>query len=304
MIYQLPTPKSFELFESIVCDLLNNIHNTTSFSLYGRNGQKQHGVDILSYEKNIICQCKLRNHVNSKSSIRNFINDVKKDIEFILKSNNIPRKIIIATTLENDTFLQNNLNGYLALNNSLVCIEFWSREYISNYIFSFREILNKYYPFREQSVEIASIKILNKSIYQKSNQNSHLFKFQNIKNRNQLPIFDVSFINNTENTILLNSIEVYSTLLPIAKAGSYEKPAGILKITKKILVDIKIPHEINKEYRNDIELQNPIYANPKSAFRIQVQNTKPIVSYLKIKLYFRFNQTTISTPNLYFNGIV
>lgn len=304
MIYHLPIPKSFELFESMICDLLNNIHKTTSFSLYGKRGQKQNGIDILSHEKSIVCQCKLRKRTNSKNDVRKFINEIQKDIEYILKSNYIPRKIIVATNFENDTLLQDNLNGYIFFNNSFVYIEFWSWEYISNYIFSFRGILNKYYPFRDQYIEIANIQILNKSIYQKSNQNIYLFKFQNIKNRNQLPIFDISFINNTENMILLNSIQVCSTLLPIAKAGFYEKPSGILKITKKISVDIKIPSEINKEYISNMELQDPIYANPKSAFRIQIQGTKPIVSYLKIKLHFNFNQATVSIPNLYFNGII
>ncbi len=55
MLYQLPIPKYPEVFENLVCDLLNEVYKTTSFSLYGRKGQKQHGIDILYAAKNYYC---------------------------------------------------------------------------------------------------------------------------------------------------------------------------------------------------------------------------------------------------------
>ncbi len=291
-----------ELFEEMVCDLLNSLYNTTSFSLYGRNGQIQNGIDIISYEKNTVCQCKLRNFdINSQKYKAKFIKEVFEDINNILRSGKMPKNIIIASTIQNDTMIQDCLNRLIFTNIGTIEVKFWSWEYINNNIYLFSNLLNKYYPIRDTNIEIANIKVLNKSIYKKSQNNNFLFKFQNIKNRNQLPIFDFSFMNNTQNTILLNSIYAFCSLLPIAKAGYYEKPVGILKVTKKFTLDLKID-DFNTETMNAIEIKDPIYAYPKAPFRIQIQAIKPITSYVKIRFKFDFGNTTIITPDLLFNS--
>lgn len=304
MIYQLPIPKSSELFEYIICDLLNSLHNTTSFSLYGRKGQNQHGIDIISYEKAVVCQCKLRKlDIHIKENKIRFINEIIKDINSILKLERKPGKIIIATTIENDTLIQDQLNTITILHGIPISIEFWSWDYISNNLFLFNNLVNKYYPIRNSHIELANIEVLNKSIYKRSKENNRLFEFQNIKNRNQLPVFDLSFINNTENTILLNSVDVYCGLLSVAKGGFYEKPSGILKVTKKISVDLNSPLEWGEESKNMIDLKDPIFIYPKSPFRVQIQGKNPIVSYMKVRFGFNFNQNQIiMSPELFFNS--
>ena len=304
MIYRLPIPKSSELFECIVCDLLNSLHSTTSFNLYGRMGQRQHGIDIISYEKAIVCQCKLRvMDINVRRNKIDFINDVIKDINSILSLNIAFEKIIIATTVENDTTIQDYINTTAISHGIMTPIELWSWDYISNNLFLFNNIVNKYFPFRNNHIEFASIKVLNKSIYRVSKENKRLFEFKNIKNRNQLPVFDISFINNTENTILLNSIDIPCKLLSVAKGGAYEKPSGILKVTKKITTDLHFTSEfVDNEHKNSIELKDPIYIYPKSPFRIQIQGKKPITVYMKIQFVFNFNQASIITPELFFNS--
>ncbi len=172
MIYQLPIPKSPELFENITCDLLNALYNTTSFSIYGRRGQNQNGIDIISYEKKTVTQCKLKNlNLNNKTTKLDFINDVIKDINSILLLENLPSKIIIATTIENDTLIQDELNTIMYKKNLPITIEYWGWDYICNNIFLFNNLVNKYYPFRNNFIEIAKIEILNKNIYRKSQTN-------------------------------------------------------------------------------------------------------------------------------------
>ena len=233
------------------------------------------------------------------------IEEIFKDIKEIQKLDNIPERIIIATTIENDTLIQDQLNTLMLLEGIMTRIEFWSWDYISNNMFLFNSLVNKYYPFRNSFIELASIEVLNKSIYKKSTDSNRLFEFQNIKGRNQLPIFDLSFINNTGNTVLLNSIDVYSRYLPIAKAGRYEKPSGILKVTKKFFVDLNTPAEFGEHSKYSIELDDPIYIYPKSPFRIQIQAKEAIVGYMKVRFAFNFNQGSISvdTPELFFNAV-
>lgn len=302
MIYQLPIPKSPELFENITCDLLNALYNTTSFSLYGRRGQNQNGLDIISYQKETVVQCKLRNlNLNNKKVKLNFINEIIKDINSILLLENLPSKIIIATTIENDTLIQDQLNTIMYKNNLSITIEYWSWDYICNNLFLFSNVVNKYYPIRNNFIEIAKIEILSKNVYRKSQTNERLFKFYDNAHENILPIFDISFINNTENTILLNSIDILANLLPVALAGPYQKPTGNLKVTEKFSANLDCGDFISQG-KTIIELTDPLYAYPKTPFRIQIQLTQPLISFIKIKLAFNFSSDIIISPDFFFNS--
>lgn len=180
MIYELPIPKSPEIFENLVCDLANSLYNSTSFNLYGRKGQSQKGIDIISNELNIFIQCKLRTlNLNKRETKINFLNEIINDINNILSNGFKPSKIIIATTIENDTLIQDYLNTSLLFNNIGCIVEMWSWTKISSEIFLFNNIVNKYYSYRNNSIEIARIEVLNKSVYRKSKVNERLFEFKN-----------------------------------------------------------------------------------------------------------------------------
>jgi hypothetical protein len=303
MIYELPKPKSPETFENLVCDLANSLYKTTSFNLYGRKGQNQKGIDIISYELNIVVQCKLRTlNLNKRETKIKFINEIIKDINNILSNGFKPFKIIIATTLESDTIIQDYLNTALLFNKIGCTIEIWNWTKISSEIFLFTNIVNKYYSYRNNSVEIARIEVLNKSIYCKSKVNERLFEYRNISGRNHLPIFDFSFINNSDNTILLNSIECVCEVLAVVRAGFPPKPNGILRPTKKFLINFAFNGFLEKPNSQFIEPNNPIYVYPKSPLRIQIQNQKPLINFYKIYFIFKFNNITVKTPELYFNS--
>ena len=58
---RLPSPKIAEVFEQLCEDILNAVYSESKFVLYGRSGQKQHGIDIYSDTtdgKRIVAQCK------------------------------------------------------------------------------------------------------------------------------------------------------------------------------------------------------------------------------------------------------
>lgn len=304
MVYELPIPKSPELFENLVSDIANSLYHTTSFCLYGRKGQNQKGIDILSNELEIVIQCKLRTlNLNSRKTKISFINEIISDINSILKSETYPKKIIIATTLQNDTVIQDYLQTLLfTLRDRRILIEFWSWNKISNEIFLFPNILKKYYPFRSGTIELGGFKILNKSVYEKAKGNELLYYYKNIPRINHLPIFDLSFINNSEETILLNSFKCFCTHQAIGRAGFPPTPVGILKVTKKFVIDLKFSGAFGEYECIEMELDDPIFVGPKNPFRIQIQNTKPLVNFYKICFEFKFNSTTIKSPEFFFNG--
>lgn len=302
MLHKLPLPISSEIFEYLVCDLLNMLHNTTSFSLYGRNGQNQNGIDIISYEKGIYCQCKLRkNTPNTTTERKALINEIMHDINTaVIRSDVNLEKIIIATSIENDTKIQDYFGSLSCMTS--VKLEFWSWDDINNYIFLFNNILNKYYNFRKATIELARLDVLNKLVYRQSKENQRVYFFHNHKSASMLPVFDVSFINNSEETVLLNKIEAHSRVLFIAKCGNYDKPAGILKVTKKYHMPLILGENFGEEGTSTLNLNDPLYAYPKSPLRIQIQCEHPIIEYRKVKFSFLFNIGIIMTPDIFFNS--
>ena len=105
-LIQLPRTRSSEEFEKICLDILSKKYEKT-FSLYGKNGQKQNGIDMFcKYEEEnyYVAQCK--NYIGKNSS-KNFIKVINKDIN---SSKNLKFKIgkfIVMTALDRDVNIQN-----------------------------------------------------------------------------------------------------------------------------------------------------------------------------------------------------
>ena len=53
LLIQLPKTKSAEEFEAMCADVLVDIYNM-EFSSYGRKGQKQNGIDLVSSSSRIV----------------------------------------------------------------------------------------------------------------------------------------------------------------------------------------------------------------------------------------------------------
>lgn len=134
---ELPKTKDAAEFEDIVCDICMKRFNI-EFQRYGRSGQSQSGVDIISVDKKkpICVQCK--NYKIPLKQIDDIINKVKCfDIPI--------SKFIIATSSFRDTKLQKYI---LEINQRddldfVVCIMFW--EEISKIVFEHKDLLSKYY---------------------------------------------------------------------------------------------------------------------------------------------------------------
>ena len=101
-LIQLPKTKSAEEFESMCADVLANIYNM-EFSPYGRNGQKQNGIDLVSSSSRIVAQCK-NYYLTSYDKLQKQLN------EDIISANELPFEIhtfIVMTSLEVDVNIQN-----------------------------------------------------------------------------------------------------------------------------------------------------------------------------------------------------
>lgn len=140
-LMQLPKSRSADEFESMCKDILTNEYGV-KFKRYGKNGQKQNGIDIYAHlggEKYAVAQCK--NYFSSNSS-HAIIKQIEKDIK---DAESVPfkiKKFIVMTSIDRDLNVQN----YIENINSLFAIEICFWEDIQERVCSDDKLMEKYYP--------------------------------------------------------------------------------------------------------------------------------------------------------------
>lgn len=143
----LPPLKDEKEFESLVNDLCAEKYNIT-FQVYGRKGQKQSGIDGLSFSKDkkqIVYQCKnkLVNRDDKKIQAE-LLDDI--DTEVKSASAEFPRidTFIFATSFKQDTVLQDKATKLTDQYGFTVIV--WSWEEIEGLLEKHRNIAKQYYP--------------------------------------------------------------------------------------------------------------------------------------------------------------
>nr|WP_321357931.1 hypothetical protein [uncultured Draconibacterium sp.] len=162
--YQILPPFANDVkFERFVVDLFNVIKSTDTFSLFGRKGQKQHGLDISSIEEKTVIQCKLKDIQRDDNKNRNELledleNDFAEFVQFNKDHGSHFTKFIFASTFKNDTVIQIECNKKSTENNIVVDYWCWDRlleylddELIFKYYPGFIQIINNYYETAEES---------------------------------------------------------------------------------------------------------------------------------------------------------
>ena len=127
--YQIFPLENDVIFEDFVCDIFNHCEKTTSFDLYGRKGQNQSGIDIISFEKKTVVQCKLkildRPDGTIKKELTKDLNDeIERFLNFNKKHRNDFNKFILASTFKNDKDLTDECIKLSQSHN--IIIEYWS----------------------------------------------------------------------------------------------------------------------------------------------------------------------------------
>ena len=123
------TGLEFERLTQIVC----NRKFSTTFTVYGRNGQKQDGVDLYSNNFKICVQCK---NYQGKNSTKKLLKEFEKD--FIAANDKFGdslTKYVLATTVQRDTNIQNRIETIARKYSKTIEILFWE---------DFQELLKTY----------------------------------------------------------------------------------------------------------------------------------------------------------------
>lgn len=156
-LMQIPKSSSAEEFESICTDVLS-VYYGTRFSIYGRKGQKQNGIDIFTQTEDgcIVAQCK--NYYSENSSYR-LVRQIENDIAATKETSFNIIRFIAMTSMNRDAKVQN----YILKINSDFFIDVWFWEEIQAIVCSNTQLLTKYYPHFFESQKI-SIHLLNDMI--------------------------------------------------------------------------------------------------------------------------------------------
>lgn len=103
-------PVNEDVFEDLVCDLYNSLNPQSHYELFGKKGDNQKGIDILSVIKREAIQCKKKDRSRSDSTIkRELRNDFETDI---LKAMSLEFEInllIFASTYKNNAGIEEYL---------------------------------------------------------------------------------------------------------------------------------------------------------------------------------------------------
>lgn len=157
-LMELPKSRSAEEFECLCADILTATYSQR-FVRYGRNGQKQNGIDICASPDNnryVVAQCK---NYFSPTSPASIVNQIEKDVKSAEKTDFQISKFIAMTAMNRDRRIQDNVMNI----NSTLKIELWFWEEIQEKVCNNLELLHKYYPHFFENTQIP-VMVLNEMI--------------------------------------------------------------------------------------------------------------------------------------------
>lgn len=145
--YQFPALKDEKEFESLVNDLCEEKYGI-EFQVYGRKGQKQSGIDGLSFSKNekqIVYQCKNKLIARDDTKIQTeLLTDIEDEVKAAsTKFTNIDT-FIFANSFKQDTTLQDRATDLTSQYGFAIIV--WSWEEIEGLLEKYPNIAKQYYP--------------------------------------------------------------------------------------------------------------------------------------------------------------
>lgn len=149
LIYQLPSIDNPKLFEDMICDLFNELHDTHNFKKFGRNGHKQKGVDIFSNEKLKVVQCKLKDLSRKPILIKRALySDIDETIHLVLDNDLklVYNELLIVSNASEDPDFDEYCSSLKNEKNLQFDVTFWGWSTIESKLANCPKTLKKYYP--------------------------------------------------------------------------------------------------------------------------------------------------------------
>ena len=143
MLYSLPKPSDEKAFENLCCDIMKTKF-PLGFTVYGRNGQKQNGIDIFPIvSEGPYIQCKNCRDMDKITKDR-FVEEITYDYNNAISFFDDCNQFLVFTTLNRDIGIINKIK-YLSKGNKPIIPFFW--EDITSEIIYHPDLLKIYFPF-------------------------------------------------------------------------------------------------------------------------------------------------------------
>lgn len=232
----LPKSSSADEFEIICKDVLKELY-LKDFTRYGRQGQKQHGIDIYSKDDDdlfIVAQCK--NYYRPDSAQR-LINQIEQDIIASKKSDFNIKAFIAMTSYDRDTSVQDAFKR-----SHRIRVIFWDE--IQETVCRNKHLLLQHYPSFLLNM-LTPIEVLNEIIGQLNSLFFCASKFQEMRN------YRVGYNERTDVSAYKHCIRMFSEasdLYKIMNGWNLQLDnLGILKHIKEIVESIPETHDENED---------------------------------------------------------
>ena len=243
--YQFLPSKDEKELESLVNDLCIEKYGI-EFQVYGRKGQKQSGIDGLSFskdEKQIVYQCKNKDITRSDAKIKTeLLGDIQTEVKSASAEFPNINTFIFANSYKQDTVLQDKATDLTKQYGFTVIV--WSWEEIEGLLEKHLNIAKQYYP-----------EIFDKNILSESNI-IHKFQENSVTLLSSMNFYiEKSFINMPEInqiTDFINSENFDDKLLVLTGKAGIGKTA-ILSRIQRTLLENNIVHLSIKSDQFEIE---------------------------------------------------
>ena len=247
MLYSLPKPTDDKSFENLCCDIMKT-KSPIGFTVYGRSGQKQNGIDILpTTSEGPFIQCKNFQDKDKKTKDK-FIEEITDDYNSAISHFNDCNQFWVFTTLNRDLYILNKIK-YLSNDNKPIVLFFWDD--ITSEIIYHPDLLKIYFPFyftqdnfkfiigEEEKLIISIQRIIKNnigivtSIDLFTNKSLDLYKAEDLL-ENLVSQFNEYFIKPTQSTsYIVDFINILNDILSIMAINS---------IPLSTNPEIRIPH--------------------------------------------------------------
>ncbi|QOG13164.1 NACHT domain-containing protein [Arcobacter sp. FWKO B] len=226
--YQFLPLKDEKEFESLVNDLCVEKYGI-EFQVYGRKGQKQNGIDGLSFskdEKQIVYQCKNKDITRADAKIKTeLLGDIETEVKSASAEFPSINTFIFANSYKQDTTLQDKATDLKKQYGFTVIV--WSWEEIEGLLEKHLNVAKQYYP------EIFDKNILSESDIKYKFQENSVTLLSSINSYIEKSFIDMPEINQI--TDFINSENFDDRLLVLTGKAGIGKTAILSKIQSTLL---------------------------------------------------------------------
>lgn len=253
-------------FPDFVSDLLNSKYGKQTFFVWGKSGQRQNGIDIYSTENSTVIQCKYRDD-NAKQRTKTMLKtELEKDAKHVANAGIDVKEFLMVSTYHHDVELQHYALQVRDKFKYKFNINYVGWEELRKWALEYPYILQKYFGrvLKSESIELVGINIDESACSWYPYEGHENVFYDRESTTSPFPVFDFTFINHWNNTIVLKAINLFAKKLYGGLSGLSLPPTKVESVHT---------YQMKFDYskKNVLRTIPPIQIGADQAFRFKIQ---------------------------------